>query len=304
MTNNYEHITAALHHETEDPLSRHLLLVIASLETVHGECLVSYVELARMTGIHRVTVIRKLAEMEQQSLLIKNCGGGAKRKNRYRTNLPEMTKKPLHSAVARNYRFMSFGSITLPFYSNNSSEVQPFSVGISSTALPPHARISNIYKYKYINKNNNKNIKPFSQTTREKGECEGKTNTSTSDPHARSARKQANSSRRQTRKHPLPDDFSLTETMRDWYAQQPDFMLTVDDATGQWSDAMLAKGFQYVDWQAAWRNGMKNQNRWEQERQQRQGGSHGRQRPLTSSEIFANLTAEALGKPKPFGSDT
>ncbi|GAA4649289.1 hypothetical protein GCM10023116_15630 [Kistimonas scapharcae] len=99
--------------------------------------------------------------------------------------------------------------------------------------------------------------------------------------------------------------------MRSWYAQQAGFVVPVDEATEQWQDAMVAGGYTYVDWQRAWKNGMRKQNTWERERLARQQGlqqgeRHGRQtrKALTSGELFANLTAECIGKPKPFGSDS
>ncbi|GAA4648103.1 hypothetical protein GCM10023116_03670 [Kistimonas scapharcae] len=322
MDDFLDRITVAMQYDDEDTLSRHLLLLIACLETLNGKCLVSHGDIARLAGVHRITVVRKLRGLVTRNRLyaMSEDGEGQNRKMRYSVVeiRPEngSSKQPLSTqVVATHYNLdkddvaqgynLPVNVVAQDYTPNDQIVAVDYSIGQGcSTGLHPRARRSNIYKYKYINKNNIKTINtPFSQTTREKGECEGKTTTSPPAPRARSVRKQENSSRRQTRKHPLPDDFSLTEAMRQWYAQHPDFLLTVDDATGQWRDAMLAKGFQYVDWQAAWRNGMKNQNRWERERQQRQGGSHGRQRPLSSSEIFANLTAEALGKPKPFDSD-
>lgn len=63
----------------------------------------------------------------------------------------------------------------------------------------------------------------------------------------------------------LPAEFSVTDAMHDWYAKQG-FTLDVHDATNQWADAMIARGSKYADWVAAWRNGMRNANKWAAER--------------------------------------
>ncbi|GAB3528585.1 helix-turn-helix domain-containing protein [Photobacterium alginatilyticum] len=63
----------------------------------------------------------------------------------------------------------------------------------------------------------------------------------------------------------LPAGFSVTAEMNQWYAQQG-FTLDVHEATNQWADAMIARGSKYTDWIAAWRNGMRNANKWANER--------------------------------------
>ncbi|WP_318493818.1 ATPase [Photobacterium leiognathi] len=59
----------------------------------------------------------------------------------------------------------------------------------------------------------------------------------------------------------LVDDFNLTEPMLQWYSAQG-FTLDVQTATCQWVDSMKARGSKYLDWEAAWRNGMRNANKW------------------------------------------
>ncbi|MDO6498561.1 hypothetical protein [Photobacterium sanguinicancri] len=60
----------------------------------------------------------------------------------------------------------------------------------------------------------------------------------------------------------LTEDFSIQPEMADWYSQQADFVLEINTATAQWRDAMLSKQRKYADWVAAWRNGMRNANKW------------------------------------------
>ncbi|CAG8998073.1 MAG: hypothetical protein CENE_00004 [Candidatus Celerinatantimonas neptuna] len=60
----------------------------------------------------------------------------------------------------------------------------------------------------------------------------------------------------------FPADFALTESMREWYGNQAEFTIPIETATDMWTDAMRAKGFKYVDWASAWRNGMRKQNQW------------------------------------------
>ncbi|OOF25088.1 hypothetical protein BZJ19_10125 [Salinivibrio proteolyticus] len=96
----------------------------------------------------------------------------------------------------------------------------------------------------------------------------------------------AKTDKRKTLKTTLPENFSVTESMREWYAQQ-NFSLCIEEATAQWCDAMLAKQTKYVDWPAAWRNGMRNANKWAA---QRSGGAPARninQVPDRSSDFSA-----------------
>lgn len=60
----------------------------------------------------------------------------------------------------------------------------------------------------------------------------------------------------------LPDDFSLTDKMREWFGKQSDFFLDIDKTTSMWKDSMLAKGYEYKDWVAAWRTGMNKAHEW------------------------------------------
>ena len=73
--------------------------------------------------------------------------------------------------------------------------------------------------------------------------------------------------------------------MQQWYATQG-FTLDAQAATCQWSDAMKARDCKYSDWVAAWRNGMRNANKWAAERTnkqisatQRMGASDGKYGP-------------------------
>ncbi|PSX20708.1 hypothetical protein C0W52_09350 [Photobacterium kishitanii] len=83
----------------------------------------------------------------------------------------------------------------------------------------------------------------------------------------------------------LADDFTITEPMQQWYSAQG-FTLDAQAATCQWADAMKARDCKYLDWVAAWRNGMRNANKWAAERTnkqisvtQRMGASDGKYGP-------------------------
>lgn len=81
----------------------------------------------------------------------------------------------------------------------------------------------------------------------------------------------------------MPEGFAIQADMAKWYTEQPEFTLDMEAATAQWRDAMLSKQRKYVDWPAAWRNGMRNANKWALERgsrspataNQRMGASNG-----------------------------
>lgn len=82
--------------------------------------------------------------------------------------------------------------------------------------------------------------------------------------------KDPSGSKTRKRKTRMPAGFHVSAAMREWYAQQAGFTLNVDDATNVWCDAMLAKDYQYVDWESAWRNGMRNANKWEMQNNSKQ----------------------------------
>lgn len=64
---------------------------------------------------------------------------------------------------------------------------------------------------------------------------------------------------------PLPNDFLITEKQKNWFESKK-FTIDMDAATEKWKDSMKAKGTRYVDWDAAWRNGMKIAQGWADER--------------------------------------
>lgn len=59
----------------------------------------------------------------------------------------------------------------------------------------------------------------------------------------------------------FPNEFEITQEMYDWFVSQG-FTINLDQATESWVDSMQAKQSKYVDWTAAWRNGMRNAQKW------------------------------------------
>lgn len=75
--------------------------------------------------------------------------------------------------------------------------------------------------------------------------------------------------KKRSKKKPLTDfpvDFFVDEEMSKWYFEQEGFVLDLGEATQSWADGVRAKGYQYADWKMAWRNGVKNQNKWAREK--------------------------------------
>lgn len=100
-----------------------------------------------------------------------------------------------------------------------------------------------------------------------------------------------------SRKTLMPDDFKVTSEMADWYKAQTGFVLDVQSATEQWSDAMKARASKYVDWVSAWRNGMRLQNKWAAER----GAQARGQSKIPQVEEFSEQTnPEDYGPPQWF----
>lgn len=74
----------------------------------------------------------------------------------------------------------------------------------------------------------------------------------------------------------LPENFALTDAMRVWFLGEG-FIVDIHQATETWKDSMTANGNQYIDWQAAWKNGMRRADGWARDRspQQTQNKSTG-----------------------------
>ena len=64
-----------------------------------------------------------------------------------------------------------------------------------------------------------------------------------------------------SRKTPFPKKFKVTEKMTEWFSKQG-FSIDQKVATAKWIDGMLSGGYKYVDWEAAWRNGMNKAQEW------------------------------------------
>lgn len=64
----------------------------------------------------------------------------------------------------------------------------------------------------------------------------------------------------------IPPEFQVTPAMREWYAKQDDFVLGIEESTSQWVDHFRSNGKKMRDWTAAWRNGMRCQNKWAKEK--------------------------------------
>lgn len=70
-----------------------------------------------------------------------------------------------------------------------------------------------------------------------------------------------------TKKHPFPSEFEITDSMKDWFANQK-FTIELEAATSNWQDNMLKNTakYQYTDWTAAWRSAMKKAQEWADEK--------------------------------------
>jgi len=59
----------------------------------------------------------------------------------------------------------------------------------------------------------------------------------------------------------LPKDFHINDLMIVWFQKQK-FSIHINDATERWKDSMQSKGVKYKDWLSAWRNAMRNAQKW------------------------------------------
>ena len=67
------------------------------------------------------------------------------------------------------------------------------------------------------------------------------------------------------RKTSLPSEFALTDKMKEWFSSQG-FCIDIQKSTNTWIDAMRAKDYKYIDWESAWRNGMRKHDEWQREK--------------------------------------
>lgn len=66
---------------------------------------------------------------------------------------------------------------------------------------------------------------------------------------------------RRTGKTKVPENFEVTDRMREWAAEKAPG-IDVDAATEQWADYWRSTGKLMSDWEATWRNGMKLHLKW------------------------------------------
>jgi hypothetical protein len=59
----------------------------------------------------------------------------------------------------------------------------------------------------------------------------------------------------------ISKDFSITDQMRAFYKTK-NYVLTIESATEKWVNACRSNGYKYVDWYAAWQNGMLKAHEW------------------------------------------
>jgi hypothetical protein len=69
---------------------------------------------------------------------------------------------------------------------------------------------------------------------------------------------------RRTGKTKVPENFEVTDRMREWAAEKTPG-IDVDAATEQWADYWRSTGKLMSDWEATWRNGMKLHVKWNQQ---------------------------------------
>lgn len=81
---------------------------------------------------------------------------------------------------------------------------------------------------------------------------------------------------------PLSSTFEILPLMREWGAEKVP-MLDLDSATEQWLDYCRSKNVKYIDWQAAWRQGMRKADQWARENAGKVGKNGMRTRSLTEA---------------------
>lgn len=72
---------------------------------------------------------------------------------------------------------------------------------------------------------------------------------------------------------PLPDDFELTPKMREWAVTHLPSTFNIDEAFERFKDTARSKAWRYADWEAHWRNSMRNLVKWAAEAEAKKNGS-------------------------------
>ncbi|MBY8138800.1 helix-turn-helix domain-containing protein [Vibrio fluvialis] len=221
-----------------NPLRKLVLIKLADNANDQGECWPSYQHIADQCEIGKSTVRKHIKDLETSGLLkIENRKGPkGNASNIYRLTLNGVS--PDSTGVSPDSTGVSPDSTGV---SPDSTGVSPDSTGVSPDSTPPVAPDSTGISHSF---------EPVNDPVNE----QGKTN--------------------QKNKTAFPSDFQITEKMRGWY-QSKEFNLSIEDATESWSTSMIAGGYKYVDWEAAWRNGVKNQNKWELRGQKSSARSQG-----------------------------
>ena len=69
--------------------------------------------------------------------------------------------------------------------------------------------------------------------------------------------------KKKPQKRSYPEDFEITQSMRDWFAGKS-FTFDIDEKTEEWANSMRSKAdeYQYTDWVSAWRNAMTKRQEW------------------------------------------
>jgi hypothetical protein len=92
---------------------------------------------------------------------------------------------------------------------------------------------------------------------------------------------------------PFPDSFQITAEMESWFdLHQPHFTINLKECTEQWENAARAKGYEYKDWKAAWRNAMLFAQKWHDERS---GYKKAKQADLAQKKRTVRLRDDSTG---------
>jgi len=118
-------------------------------------------------------------------------------------------------------------------------------------------------------------MKKAEERAKKKTNVSADVNTRVNDSQAMSAHTEADtkeyisepkkSSRQKKTLTTIPDDFTVSDSMREWF-QQNCTAISLDRETSSFIERCKAKGTEYKDWEAGWRTQMMNAQKWTIER--------------------------------------
>jgi biotin operon repressor len=247
-------------------------LVLLALANRSGdECTAwpSQASIAEDTELDRKTIIKSIKTLIEKGLILDTGGRKGSRGNVvvYRLMTDSIVPKTVHKEEANSPKNGTFNS---PKYGTETSQEikentsgNSAKFGIISGADNDQITVSNSPKNGTINDPKNGTIEISNSP--KNGTCNSPKNGTFNSPKFGTRNLSLEPSLEpivsQQRKTRIPDDFAVTEKMRDWaLTESPGINLL--DETEHFKDHHIANGNKFIDWERAWKNWIRNSKKF------------------------------------------